>query len=64
MSRYQVVVVYTDGTRSVLGAEAPSAADAREEIISRLAEQFIEWPPSCCPRDLEFAQAGSLEPSN
>jgi hypothetical protein len=52
MDRYTVVVHYADGTRSAIGTHALSFADARQEIIARLAEQCIEWPPHCCPQHL------------
>lgn len=52
MQRYTIVVRYADGSRSALGAYAVSIGDARQEIISRLAEQCIEWPPHFSPQDL------------
>ena len=57
MDRYTIVVHYADGTRAALSTVAFSSLDARQEVISLLAEQCIEWPPHCCPQHL------ALQPS-
>jgi hypothetical protein len=54
MDHYNVMVLYADGTTSALASDALNAAEAKREIIGRLAEQLIEWPPQCCPQDLDF----------
>ena len=53
MDHYNVMVLYADGTKSALASDALNAAEAKLEIIGRLAEQLIEWPPQCCPQDLD-----------
>jgi hypothetical protein len=40
--RYMVTVVYADGATTALMTEARSAAEARQQIVGRLAEECIE----------------------
>jgi hypothetical protein len=59
--RYTVVVFYADGVTSTVGSDALSAAEAKQDVIRRLAEQLIEWPPHCCPQALETFSRGEQE---
>ncbi len=57
MDRYAITVMYADGSRVALTADAASAWEARQEVIGRLAEQFIEWPPQLRPQQLRAEHA-------
>ena len=57
MDRYAITVMYVDGSSLALTAEAANALEAQQEIIARLAEQFIEWPPQLCPQQLRAEHA-------